>query len=366
MKTAPKKTPAKKTSAKKTAPKKVALKKAALKKKIATKRSAKVGERMAKKDPVKGKKMTISKSSEERAARAARRSLAKEAPAGKEPLSKRARLDSSSDLINLLTTAAPVLDIFAASGSRPLPEKVLRKGAIKDVSYELDNLLEASPASASVLDIIAASASQTFPNGTFVEDAEAGGSEIVGYQLDGLVGSLRGSGPGSASVLHIATAAGSSPLPNEAALKVALEDNFEEALVEEEDAFKDVPSEVDQLLGASPLCASVRHLLDTSTTWTLAEETQDQATSAGFKDVDLDASASLRSRKAYLSPALIWLEEEGLPTAEKEAQDKAVQGEMDKEAVMRRAMGKWKRMSVEEKAVWRKRAVEFAKTNQKK
>ena len=94
--------------------------------------------------------------------------------------------------------------------------KVLRKGAFKDVSYELDNLLEASPASASVLDIIAASASQTFPNGTFVEDAEAGGSEIVGYQLDGLVGSLRGSGPGSASVLDIATASASRTLPMEA------------------------------------------------------------------------------------------------------------------------------------------------------
>ena len=90
-KTAPKKTSIKKTLPKKTAPKKVALKKAALKKKIATKRSAKVGERMAKKNPVKGKKETISKSSEECAARAARRSLAKEAPAGK-------------DLINLLPT----------------------------------------------------------------------------------------------------------------------------------------------------------------------------------------------------------------------------------------------------------------------
>ena len=66
-----------------------------------------------------------------------------------------------------------------------------------------------------------------------------------------------------------------------------------------------------------------------------------------------------------MSPALLWLEEEGLPTAEKEAQDKAVQGEIDKEAVMRRAMGKWKRMSVEEKAVWRKRAEEFANTNKK-
>ena len=87
--------------------------------------------------------------------------------------------------------------------------KVLGKGAFKDVAYELDHLLGASPASASVLDIIAASASQTFTNGTFAEDAEAGGSEIVGYQLDGLVGSLRRSEPGSASVLDIATASGS-------------------------------------------------------------------------------------------------------------------------------------------------------------
>ena len=66
----------------------------------------------------------------------------------------------------------------------------------------------------------------------------------------------------------------------------------------------------------------------------------------------------IRPRKAYLSPALIWLEEEGLPTAEMEAKDlmKALGGKMDKEAVMRRAMEKWKRMSVEEKAVWRARA----------
>ena len=172
--------------------------------------------------------------------------------------------------------------------------KVLRKGAFKEVSYELDHLLQASPASASILNIIAASGSLSFSNEASPVDNEAGGSKTVGYELDGLLGSLWQSGPGSASVLDIATAAGSSPLPNEAALKVASEDNFEEALVEEEDAFKDVPSEVDQLLGASPLFASVRHLLDTSTTWTLAEETQDQATSAGFKDVDLDASASLR------------------------------------------------------------------------
>ena len=67
----------------------------------------------------------------------------------------------------------------------------------------------------------------------------------------------------------------------------------------------------------------------------------------------------------YVSPALLWLEEEGLPTAEKEAQDKAVEGEMDKEAVMRKALGKWKRLSMEEKALWRKRAEELANTNKK-
>ena len=75
----------------------------------------------------------------------------------------------------------------------------------------------------------------------------------------------------------------------------------------------------------------------------------------------------IRPRKAYLSPALIWLEEEGLPAAEMEAVEKAYEGEMDKEAVMRRAMEKWKRMSVEEKAAWRARAnaKEGANTNQK-
>ena len=73
----------------------------------------------------------------------------------------------------------------------------------------------------------------------------------------------------------------------------------------------------------------------------------------------------IRPRKAYLSPALLWLEEEGLPTAEEEAKEKAFEGEMDKEAVMRRAMEKWKSMSVEEKAVWRARAKEDSNTNQK-
>ena len=62
-----------------------------------------------------------------------------------------------------------------------------------------------------------------------------------------------------------------------------------------------------------------------------------------------------RSRKVYLSPALVWLEEEGLPTAEREARamEKANEVEMDKEGLMKRALQKWKMMGSEEKAFWR-------------
>ena len=68
-----------------------------------------------------------------------------------------------------------------------------------------------------------------------------------------------------------------------------------------------------------------------------------------------------RSRRAYLSPALVWLEEEGLPTAEREA--RAIRVEMDEEEMMKRALQKWKMMGLEEKAVWRKRVEE--NTNKK-
>ena len=69
-----------------------------------------------------------------------------------------------------------------------------------------------------------------------------------------------------------------------------------------------------------------------------------------------------RSRKVYLSPALVWLEEDGLPTAEKEAKamEKAVGVKMDEEEVKRRALLKWKMMGSEEKAVWRKKVEEKA------
>ena len=82
------------------------------------------------------------------------------------------------------------------------------------MSYELDHLLVASPVSASVLDILAASGSRTLPNHAFAKDDEAGGSKIIGYELDGLVGSLLGPGAVSASVLDIAS--GSRALPKEA------------------------------------------------------------------------------------------------------------------------------------------------------
>ena len=53
----------------------------------------------------------------------------------REPQRKRARLDRSSDLVDLLTTSAGVLDIFAASGSRPLPmEAVLAMGGGSEVT----------------------------------------------------------------------------------------------------------------------------------------------------------------------------------------------------------------------------------------
>ena len=112
--------PKKKTVPKNAASKMPAAKKAALKKKIAIKRAVKDVKSMGKKDA-----RAISKSSEERAARAARRRLAKDAPTANQPQRKKARLDdASSNLLNLLTTSAGVLNIFAASGSRPMTKEV--------------------------------------------------------------------------------------------------------------------------------------------------------------------------------------------------------------------------------------------------
>ena len=67
-----------------------------------------------------------------------------------------------------------------------------------------------------------------------------------------------------------------------------------------------------------------------------------------------------KKKKAFQSPSLVWLEEEGLPTAEKEARamEKAIGVEMDEEKVMNKALLKWKMMGAEEKVVWRKKVEE--------
>ena len=180
-------------------------------------------------------------------------------------------------------------------------------------TYELDRLIGASPASASVLDIIAASASKT----AFLEEIAATPATTAGAEDtsdDGLSianhlceGSLMDQGP-SARFQGCQVAQGVTPSTRQ---NLIVFNNFVLRL----------------------LC--------------------------------------IRPRKAYLSPALwhIWLEQEGLPAAEMEAKDMAkdLGGEADKEAAMRRAMEKWKKMSVEEKAVWRARAdaKEDANSNQK-
>ena len=127
--------PKKKTVPKNAASKMPAAKKAALKKKIAIKRAVKDVKSMGKKDA-----RAISKSSEERAARAARRSLTKDAPTANQPQRKKARLDdASSDLVDLLETSAGVLDIFAASGSRPLTKETMG-GALEVETIYFDKL----------------------------------------------------------------------------------------------------------------------------------------------------------------------------------------------------------------------------------
>ena len=128
--------PKKKTVPKNAASKMPAAKKSALKKKIAIKRAVKDVKSMGKKDA-----RAISKSSEERAARAARRSLTKDAPTANQPQRKKARLDdaSSSDLVDLLETSAGVLDIFAASGSRPLTKETMG-GALEVETIYFDKL----------------------------------------------------------------------------------------------------------------------------------------------------------------------------------------------------------------------------------
>ena len=59
------------------------------------------------------------------------------------------------------------------------PKATYEKGSLKEVPYELDNLLVASPASASVLDIMAASGSRHLPKEVVLDVAMEGTSEVT-------------------------------------------------------------------------------------------------------------------------------------------------------------------------------------------
>ena len=61
------------------------------------------------------------------------------------------------------------------------------------------------------------------------------------------------------------------------------------------------------------------------------------------------------SRKVFISPALLWLEEEGLPAVKEVL---APGAEEEEEEMARIALEIWKKMSKKEKALWRKKARE--------
>jgi len=202
------------------------------------------------------------------------------------------------DLLNLLNPTASVLDILAASGWKPLPT----------LSFE----------------------------------------DQINKETD------TGNRPGVLDIFE--------PLPMDApaedkeAVEVAMEAPLEEALLEtlNEDA------------------ATAEEIITIATTG--AEEASSESFPVAdqcFPSLEADAQAPLaamddipnsRSRRVYLSPALVWLEEEGLPTAEREvkAMEKAIGVGMVEEEEMRAALLKWKMMGSKEKAVWRKRAEEKA------
>jgi len=307
--------------------------------------------------------MATSKTAEERAARAARRRLTKEAPAVKEPLDS-----SSPDLVDLLTTSAPVLDIWSASGSRPLPKEAVLDVAMGGtsevvventfISCELDRLIEASPSSATVLDIITASGSRPLPAVADLNVKVVGedASEIV--EVDFELNQLIEASPSSATVLDIITASGSCKEDSAEDIEAFKEVTLAE---EEEEAFSREATFSEEIIA---IIATPDDALNNPIANHLYQDSLDQGPSASFhgnyqgSQAGQDVTSNTRHRKAYISPALLWLEEEGLPTAEMEAMDvvNALGGKMDKETVMRRAMEKWKRMSLEEKAIWRARA----------
>merc|ERR1711990_1288531 len=82
---------------------------------------------------------------------------------------------------------------------------------------------------------------------------------------------------------------------------------------------------------------------------------------------DTANSSSRKKKKAFLSPSLVWLEEEGLAAAER--MKKKEMGVVDdfiitspeaKKEVMSRALSMWRSLSTVEKGAWRKVALEKA------
>ena len=72
-------------------------------------------------------------------------------------------------------------------------------------------------------------------------------------------------------------------------------------------------------------------------------------------EVDNNELIPSTSRKVFISPALLWLEEEGLPAVKEVL---ALGAEEEEEEMVRIALEIWKKMNQEEKALWRKKAKE--------
>merc|ERR1711874_278307 len=185
-----------------------------------------------------------------------------------------------------------------------------------------------------------------------------------------------GTSPPFASIQDILAASGSRPLPEEgteavaasATLRGSLEMVLEEEVSELTSGEANGPTTIlEEIIATTTSGAEGSSSAGFPTVTNLTEGVLGLHSSPSGCQVDAQdflaaqeaAPTSIRPKKVFLSPALLWLEEEGLPTAESEARDKAFfGGEMDEEVLTRRAMETWKRMSMEEKAVWRKRAKE--------
>ena len=76
----------------------------------------------------------------------------------------------------------------------------------------------------------------------------------------------------------------------------------------------------------------------------------------GKMEIEVDNSelTPSPSRKVFISPALLWLEEEGLPAVK----EVLAPGAEEEEEMVRIALEIWKKMNQEEKALWKKKARE--------